>query len=220
MSTRGPSLSQIEQADSGQPSRRARINHKMQCRARSVTSHSSSVMSGAFWHGGVGRRGGRRGFPVNIVDGVACSRGGRRREHLITVRATEETEIVHQPDVGDARGFTRRTRGWRLQEKAEASLVGGLRQLRPDRSNRPDRDACRFEFLFQIQECIACRLAFEAGTFTAGTFYGVDQGLDARQTRGEEFSLYGHVTEADSSTDARGFAPEMCTLAPCCRSGS
>jgi len=47
--------------------------------------------------------------------------------------------------------------------------------LRPDRSNRPDRDVCRFEFLFQLQECIACRLACEAHTFN-----GVERGFYAR----------------------------------------
>ena len=50
----------------------------------------------------------------------AHSRGMRNREHPVTVRATEETDIVHQPDAGGARAFTAGTRGWRLQEKAEA----------------------------------------------------------------------------------------------------
>jgi len=32
----------------------------------------------------------------------------------------------------------------------EASLVGVLSHLPPDRSNRPDGDVCRFEFLFKL----------------------------------------------------------------------
>jgi hypothetical protein len=51
---------------------------------------------------------------------MARSRSMRNREHPVTVRATEETDIVYQPDAGDARAFTAGTWGWRLQEKAEA----------------------------------------------------------------------------------------------------
>jgi hypothetical protein len=143
------------------------------------------------------------GFHASVVGGVACSRGQRSREDRITIRAPEETKIFHQSDAGDARGFTKGTRGYWLQGTVEASLGVGLSHLPPSRSNRPHRDPGCLKFLFQIQECIACRLVSEAGTFTTGTFNGIDQGLDPRQTRGENFGLYRHITAADSSTEAR-----------------
>jgi hypothetical protein len=78
-------------------------------------------------------------------------------------------------------------------KKVRASLVGGLSRLRPAGSSRPpDRDACRFEFLFQHQERLACCLDVEASTFKAGTFNAVDQELYARQTRGDDFGLHQH----------------------------
>ena len=90
---------------------------------------------------------------------IARSRGARNREHTVTFRATEIIDIVHHPDACGAWGFTERTRGWWHQEKMDALLDGGLSHLLPHRSHRPDRDAC-FEFLFQLQECIVCRLKF------------------------------------------------------------
>jgi hypothetical protein len=45
------------------------------------------------------------------------SSGARNREHSVAVRATEETNILHQPDAGDARGITEATRGKWLVEK-------------------------------------------------------------------------------------------------------
>jgi hypothetical protein len=49
-----------------------------------------------------------------------CSRGARNREHPVTVRATEETNILHLSDARRAPGFTDGTRGRWLQEQAEA----------------------------------------------------------------------------------------------------
>jgi hypothetical protein len=73
--------------------------------------------------------GGRLGFLVSGVVSMAHSRCVRNREHPVTVRAPEETDIVHHPDPSEARGFTEGTPGWWLQEQAEASLVGGLSHL-------------------------------------------------------------------------------------------
>jgi hypothetical protein len=69
------------------------------------------------------------GFLVSAVVSMARSRCVRNREHPVTVRAPEETDIVHHPDPSEARGFTEGTPGWWLQEQAEASLVGGLSHL-------------------------------------------------------------------------------------------
>ena len=52
------------------------------------------------------------GFLVSIASGIACSRGEMNREHLVTVPAPEEADIVHLHDAGDAQGaFTEGTRG-------------------------------------------------------------------------------------------------------------
>jgi len=65
--------------------------------------------------------------------------------------------------------------------------------IRAGRSSRPpDQDACCFEFLFQHQEGLTCRLDVEASTFKAGTFNGVHQDLYTRQTLGDGFGLYKH----------------------------
>jgi len=80
------------------------------------------------------------------VGDFGCSRGELNREHLVTVLAPKETDILHLPDTGHAPGLTAAARGSGLQETAEASLVGGLSQLRPARSFLPDRNASCFEF--------------------------------------------------------------------------
>jgi hypothetical protein len=69
------------------------------------------------------------------VGDFACWRGQLNRKHPITVRAPEETDIFHVPDAGDAPGFANGTPGWRLQQKAAASLVEGLGHLRATRSS-------------------------------------------------------------------------------------
>jgi hypothetical protein len=89
------------------------------------------------------------------VVSVGCLRGGRNAEHPVTVRAPEDTDIVHQPDAGEARGLTNGTREWWFDETVKASLVGGLSHLSPGRSSLPDRDARRLEFEFQLLERIA-----------------------------------------------------------------
>jgi hypothetical protein len=63
-------------------------------------------------------RGGRLGFLVRLVVRIACSRGERNREHSLTVGAPQENDILHQPNAGDARGFTEVTRREWLVEKA------------------------------------------------------------------------------------------------------
>jgi hypothetical protein len=50
--------------------------------------------------------------PIARVSNGPSRSGPRDPEHLVTVPATEETDIVHQPDVDDAQGaFTERTPG-------------------------------------------------------------------------------------------------------------
>jgi len=48
---------------------------------------------------------------VGIAGDFGWARGELNREHLVTVRTPEETDILHQPDAGDARRFTEATRG-------------------------------------------------------------------------------------------------------------
>jgi hypothetical protein len=89
------------------------------------------------------------------VRDFGCSRGELNREHLVTVLAPKETDILHLPDGGDAPGLTERTPGRWLQEKAEASLAGGLGHLPPNPSSLPDGDARRLEFEFQLLKRLA-----------------------------------------------------------------
>jgi hypothetical protein len=70
-----------------------------------------------------------------IVGDFGCSRGELSREHLVTVLAPKETNILHVPDAGDAPGLTAATHGRGLQETAEASLVGRLCHLWAARSS-------------------------------------------------------------------------------------
>jgi hypothetical protein len=81
----------------------------------------------------------RLGFFVGLVVSIAWPRGARNREHPLTLRATEDTNIVRHTDAGGARGFAEGTRGWWHQEKVAASLMGGLSHGWPDRWNRPDQ---------------------------------------------------------------------------------
>jgi hypothetical protein len=70
-----------------------------------------------------------------IVGDFGGSRGELNREHLVTILAPKETDILHLPDAGDAPRLAAATRGSRLQETSEASLVGGLSHLRAARSS-------------------------------------------------------------------------------------
>jgi hypothetical protein len=53
----------------------------------------------------------RLAFYPDIVGDFGGSRGELNREHLVTVLATKETDILDLPDAGDARGLTAATRG-------------------------------------------------------------------------------------------------------------
>jgi hypothetical protein len=57
------------------------------------------------------------GFPREHRGRNVGSRGARNREHSVTFRATEETNILHQTDARNARGITAGTRGEWLVEK-------------------------------------------------------------------------------------------------------
>jgi len=58
-----------------------------------------------------GSHGGHLGFYRRIVGDFGGSRGELNREHLVTVLAPKEPDILHLPDAGDAPGLTEATRG-------------------------------------------------------------------------------------------------------------
>jgi hypothetical protein len=74
---------------------------------------------------GSDERGRRLASYAGIVGDFRCSRDELNREHLVTVLAPKETDILHLPDAGDATGPTEATWGRGLEETVEASLVGG-----------------------------------------------------------------------------------------------
>ena len=120
---------------------------------------------------------------MGIVGDFGCSRGELNRDHLVAVLAPKETDILHVPDAGDAPGITEATRRTGLQETAEASLVKGLCHRRTAGSS--------------LTGCVPPRVPVSASgrsrvsaRFQGITFKGVKQGLDTRQTCGEEFSLH------------------------------